>query len=116
MLARIAITADVMALTMYVVLGLHLSYAAAGGVAAALTLGLALGGPLLGRMIDRRGLRTVLLITVVVQVTFWLSVPILPYGILLGAAFAAGLLMVPVQLVTRQAIAATTTAAQRQAA
>jgi len=105
-----------MALTMYVVLGLHLSYAAAGGVAAALTLGLALGGPLLGRMIDRRGLRTVLLITVVVQVAFWLSVPILPYGILLGAAFAAGLLMVPVQLVTRQAIAATTTAAQRQAA
>ncbi|MEV1330718.1 MFS transporter [Micromonospora costi] len=33
-----------------------------------------------------------------------------------GAAFAAGLLMVPVQLVTRQAIAAMTTAAQRRAA
>jgi hypothetical protein len=28
---------------------------------------------------------------------FWLTVPILPYGILLGAAFAAGLLMVPAQ-------------------
>jgi predicted MFS family arabinose efflux permease len=47
---------------------------------------------------------------------FWLSVPILPYGILLGAAFVAGLLMVPAQLVTRQAIAAMTTAGQRQAA
>ncbi|WP_205718495.1 hypothetical protein [Actinomadura sp. WMMA1423] len=54
-LARAAITADVMALTMYVVLGLDLSYAAAGGVAAALCTGMALGGPLLGRMIDSRG-------------------------------------------------------------
>ncbi|MFB4300588.1 MFS transporter [Actinomadura sp. NTSP31] len=116
LLARTAITADVMALTMYVVLGLDMSYTAAGGVAAALTTGLALGGPLLGRMIDRRGLRTVLLVTVVVQAVFWLTVPILPYRALLGAAFAAGLLMVPVQPVTRQAIAATTTAGQRRAA
>ncbi|MGW7066939.1 MFS transporter [Streptomyces sp. NPDC054855] len=116
LLARAAITADVMALTMYVVLGLDMSYAAAGGVAAALTTGLALGGPLLGRMIDRRGLRAVLLATVVAQVVFWLSVPILPYGALLGAAFAAGLLMVPAQPVTRQAIAAMTTAEQRRPA
>jgi MFS family permease len=116
LLARTAITADVMALTLYVVLGLGMSYAAAGGVGAALTAGVAMGGPLLGRMIDRRGLRTVLLTTVAVQVVFWLSVPILPYGMLLGAAFAAGLLMVPAQSVTRQAIAAMTTAGQRRAA
>ncbi|GGM26027.1 hypothetical protein GCM10007977_028940 [Dactylosporangium sucinum] len=116
LLARTAITADVMALTMYVVLGLDMSYAAAGGVAAALTAGVALGGPLLGRMIDWRGVRAVLLVTVVVQVGFWLSVPILPYGILLGAAFVAGLLMVPAQSVTRQAIAAMTTPGQRRAA
>ena len=110
LLARAAITASVMALTMYVVLGLDMSYAAAGGVAAAMTAGIALGGPLLGRVIDWRGPRVVLLVTVVLQVVFWLSVPILPYGILLGAAFAAGLLMVPAQPVTRQAIAAMTTA------
>jgi len=116
LLARAAITADVMALTMYVVLGLGMSYAAAGGVAAALTAGMALGGQLLGRMIDRRGPRTVLLATVLLQAVFWLSVPVLAYGILLGAAFAAGLLMVPVQLVTRQAIAAMTAAGQRRAA
>lgn len=42
--ARTAITAAVMALTMHVVLGLNMSYVAAGGVAAALTTGLALGG------------------------------------------------------------------------
>ncbi|WP_157246809.1 MFS transporter [Nonomuraea typhae] len=116
LLARAAITADAIALTMYVVLALDLSYAAAGAVAAALTAGVALGGPLLGRMIDRRGLRTVLLVTIVPQFVFWLAVPALPYVILLGASFVAGLLMVPVQPVTRQAIAAMTTAEQRRAA
>ena len=116
LLARTAITADVMALTLYVVLGLEMSYAAAGGVAAALTAGVALGGPMLGRMIDRRGVRAVVLTTVVVQVLFWLSVPVLPYRVLLVASFWAGLLMVPVQSVTRQAIAAMTTAGQRRAA
>jgi MFS family permease len=116
LLARIAITADVMALTMYVVLGLHMSYAAAGGAAAALTVGIALGAPLLGRMIDRRGPRTVLLATVAFQVVFWLSVPVLPYWILLGAALAAGLLMVPAQSVIRQAIAAMTTPGELRAA
>jgi MFS family permease len=116
LLARVAITADVMALTLYVVLGLDRSYAAAGGVAAALTAGLALGGPLLGRLIDLRGLRIVVLATVVLQFVFWSSVPFLAYGVLLGAAFAGGLAMVPAQLVTRQAIAAMTTLAQRRAA
>ncbi|MFF7177147.1 MFS transporter [Streptomyces sp. NPDC008121] len=114
--ARTAITAAVMALTMYVVLGLHMSFTAAGGVSAALTIGLALSGPLLGRLIDRRGLRRVLGVTVVVQAVVWLSVPLLPYAALLGAAFVSGVLMVPAQPVARQAIAAATTPAQRRAA
>ncbi|MFH8796002.1 MFS transporter [Streptomyces sp. NPDC017941] len=116
LLARTAITADVTALTMYVVLDLDMSYAAAGGVTATLTAGLALGGPLLGRVMDARGLRTVLLVTVALQVVFWLSVPVLPYEMLLGAAFVAGLLMVPAQPVTRQAITALTPPSQRRAA
>ncbi|MDG4838500.1 MFS transporter [Micromonospora sp. WMMD967] len=116
LIARTAITADVMALTLFVVLGLKLNYAAAGGVAAALTAGVALGGPLLGRMIDSRGLRLVLLVTVTVQAVFWLSVPVLSYGLLLVASFVAGLLMVPAQALSRQAIAAMTTPEQRRAA
>ncbi|WP_207129102.1 MFS transporter [Actinocatenispora comari] len=116
LLARMAITAAGMALTLYVVLGLHLGYAAAGAVPAALTAGLALGGPLLGRLIDRRGLRTALLATVVLQAGFWLAVPVLRYPVLLGAAFVAGLLMVPAQAVTRQAIAALTAGPQRRPA
>ena len=116
LLARVAITSVVMALTVYVVLGLNMSYVAAGGVAAALTAGMALGAPLLGRMIDRRGLRAALLATVVAQIAFWLSMPVLSYWILLGAAFTAGLLMVPAQSVTRQAIAAMTTPGRLRAA
>ncbi|RMI42473.1 MFS transporter [Actinomadura harenae] len=116
LIARIAITADTTALTLYIVLGLGMSYAAAGGVAAALTAGLAVGGPVLGRLIDRRGARPVLLASVAAQGVFWLCVPVMPYGILLAASFATGLLMVPGPLVTRQAIAAMTAPAQRRAA
>jgi MFS family permease len=116
LLARTAITAAGMALTLYVVLGLRLGYAAAGAVPATLTAGLALGGPLLGRLIDRRGLRTALLATLVLQAGFWLAVPVLRYPVLLAAAFVAGLLMVPAQAVTRQAIAALTTGGQRRPA
>ncbi|SDK93823.1 Predicted arabinose efflux permease, MFS family [Glycomyces sambucus] len=116
LLARTAITANTTALVMFVVLALDLSYAAAGAVAAALTAGIAVSGPLLGRLIDRRGLRTVLLGTVTAQVLFWTSVPFMDYGVLLPTALAAGLLMVPVQSVTRQAIAAMTTPEQRRAA
>ncbi len=116
LVARTAITADVLALTVIVALSLHRGYAAAGAVAAVLTVGLALGGPLLGRLIDARGLRAVVLVTTVAQAAFWVSVPVLPYAILLLAAFPAGLLMVPVQSLTRQAITAMTSPGQRRAA
>jgi hypothetical protein len=66
LLARVAITADVMALTLYVLLGLEGSYLAAGSV----TAGLALGGPMIGRLIDWRGARSVLLGTAFVQLGF----------------------------------------------
>ncbi|WP_433538218.1 MFS transporter [Micromonospora sp. CA-249363] len=115
LLARTAITADVTALTLYVVLSLELGYVAAGAVAAALTTGVALGGPLLGRLIDSRGLRTALLATLLTQAAFWLCVPLLRYEFLLVASVVAGLLMVPVQAVSRQAIAAMTRAELRRA-
>ncbi|MEV8371361.1 MFS transporter [Kribbella sp. NPDC056861] len=116
LLARCAITADVMALTMYVVLALGKSYAAAGLVAAAITVGVTAGGPLLGRLIDVRGLRFVLLTTSAVQLAFWLCVPHLSFPALLAAALVAGLGMVPVQAVTRQAIAVMTSGEQRRPA
>src|SRR5258708_20526624 len=95
LLARAAITADVMALTMYVVLGLDMSYAAAGGVAAAMTAGMALGGPLLGRMIDWRGPGIALLGPPRRQGRSWPWAPLLPHGSLPAAPSAAGRLLCP---------------------
>ena len=60
LVARIPTTATGTALTLSVVLDRHRGYGAAGLVSAAFTVGLALGSPLLGRAVDRRGPRPVL--------------------------------------------------------
>ena len=57
LIARIPSTAILTALTLSVVLDRHRGYGAAGLVGAAFTVGLAVGSPLLGRAVDRRGPR-----------------------------------------------------------
>lgn len=106
MLARVPLTATSVAITLYVVLTLGHGYAAAGLVGTALTVGGAIGAPVLGRLVDRRGLRPVLALTTVVEGVFWTGAPALPYPLLLVAAFFAGLLALPVFSVIRQSIAA----------
>lgn len=81
-------------------------YGAAGALGAALTLGGALGAPLLGRTTDRRGLRTTLVLTASAQGAFWPLAPVLPYLLLLPAAFLGGLLTLPLSTVSRQSLAA----------
>ncbi|MFE0592285.1 MFS transporter [Micromonospora echinospora] len=105
-LARIPHTAAGIALTFYVLLDLDRGYGAAGLVGAALTVGAALGAPLLGRLVDRRGLTLVLLLTTAGEALFWTTAPHLSYGLLLPAAFLAGLLALPLSSVIRQCIAA----------
>lgn len=105
LIARIPGTAWTTALTLSVVLDRHLSYAAAGAATAMFTVGLALGSPLLGRVIDRRGPRPVLLVTGVVSLLFWNLVPTLPYPALLGCAVFCGALQVPVMTLMRQSLA-----------
>ena len=56
------------------------SYALAGVVSAAIGLSLAFGGPVLGRLIDRRGQTPVLLVTAVVAGLALLGAAILPPG------------------------------------
>lgn len=116
LLARVPLTATSVTLTLYVVLALDHGYAAAGLVAAALTVGGAIGSPLLGRLVDRRGLRPVLVLTTVAEGVFWTSAQTLPYPVLLGAALVAGLLALPVFSVIRQSIAALVPADQRRPA
>lgn len=114
LLARVPVTAVGVTLTLHVVLDLHHGYGAAGLVGAASTVGTALGAPLLGRLVDRRGLRLMLAVTTVAEGLFWSVAPVLPYPALLTAAFVGGLLTLPVFSVIRQSMAALVPEAQRR--
>ena len=115
-LARVPTTAASVTLTLFVVLVLNRGYAAAGLVGATMTVGAAIGAPLLGRLIDRRGLRPVLVVTTVAEALFWSTAQTLPYPLLLPAAFGGGLLALPVFSVVRQSIAALVPADRRRPA
>jgi predicted MFS family arabinose efflux permease len=115
-IARIPNTMAGIALTLYVVLELERGYAAAGLVGTALTVGAALGAPLMGRLVDRRGLRPMLILTTVAEAVFWTSAQSLPYLALLGAALVGGLLTLPVFSVIRQSLAALVPEEQRRPA
>jgi len=91
-------------LTLHVVVTLDLGYAKAGAVAAAMTVGMALGGPWRGRRVDRLGLRRALLPSVVIEAGVWAVASFLSYGALLVAGVVAGLFMVPVFSVIRQSL------------
>lgn len=114
--ARIPASAAAICLTLHVVLTLGHGYAAAGSVGAAATVGMAVGAPLLGRLVDRRGLRTMVVLTTVVEAVFWSVAPWLAYPALLVGAFLGGLLSLPVYSVSRQSIAAIVPAGQRRPA
>ena len=106
LLARIPVGAASVALTLHVVLSLRGGYGAAGAVGAALTVGGAVGAPLMGRTTDRHGLRRTLLVTTLAQGAFWLVAPALPYVLLVPAALFGGLLSLPLFSVSRQSLAA----------
>ncbi|HET6215193.1 MAG TPA: MFS transporter [Micromonosporaceae bacterium] len=116
LVARVPFTASGIALTLHVVLGLHRGYGAAGLVGAGFTIGAALGSPMLGRLVDRRGLRPMLVLTVTAEALFWAVAPVLPYAALLGAAVFAGLLSIPVFGTVRQSLAALVPEDQRKTA
>jgi predicted MFS family arabinose efflux permease len=116
MLARIPLTATGVTLTLYVVLALDHGYAAAGLVGTAITVGSAIGAPVVGRLVDRRGLRPVLALTTAVEAVFWPVAQTLPYPALVVAAFCGGLFSLPVFSVVRQSIAALVPEGQRRQA
>jgi MFS family permease len=115
-LVRIPTTAIGVGLTLHVVNTLHRSYAAAGAVTAAYTIGAAVGSPLIGRLIDRRGARPALVLTTIAQSACWLTAPHLGYGGLTAVAALGGLLAVPVWGIVRQSLAAQVPQTQRRAA
>ena len=116
LVARIPMTMTSVTLTLYVVLHLGHGYLAAGLVGAAATVGAAIGAPLLGRLVDRRGLRVVLVLTTVGTAAFWSAAPAMPYPVLLVGALLGGLLTLPVFSVVRQSVAALVPEEQRRPA
>jgi MFS family permease len=114
--ARIPATAVAMSLTLYVANTLGRSWAQAGLVTAAFTIGAALGAPLIGRLMDRRGMRTVMTLTSLVGGAIWLVVPQLPYVALVPAAVLGGFFGVPIFSAVRVALAALIPADQRRPA
>ncbi|GGN67411.1 MFS transporter [Actinoplanes lobatus] len=112
-LARVPIAAGTVVLTLHVVQGLGMKYVAAGLVGAASTIGGSIGAPVIGRLIDRWGLRPILLLTTVAEVIYWLVAQALPYSALLPVAAVGGFLALPAFSVARQAIAALTPESHR---
>ncbi len=102
--ARIPQTATPLTLTLHVAVTLGKGYGAAGLVGAAGTIGIAVGAPFMGRIVDRWGLRPMLVLTTIGQSAFWFTAPLLGYTGLLVTAFIGGVLTVPAMSIGRQAI------------
>jgi MFS family permease len=116
LVARIPVMAGGLTLTLYVVTGLKLGFLQAGLVGAASTGGTAVGAPVAGRFVDRCGLRPVVAITTFTELAFWSSAAFLPYWLLVGGAFAGGVLALPVSSVVRQCLAVAVPAERRRTA
>jgi len=110
-LARLPMTMTGVLMTLYVVTGLGRGYGAAGLVSAGVTLGMALGAPLVGRCFDRYGLRPVVAVCGIGTTVFWLAAPHLPYEVLAAVAVPAGMLAVPSGSLARQVLSALVPAA-----
>lgn len=115
-LARVPSTAIGVTLTLHVVNALELSWAQAGLVTAAYTVGAAVGQPVAGRLIDRRGLRTTMAVTAGVEGIVWVVAPQLSYSVLLAAALVGGLFALPVFSAVRLSLAAMVPAEARRPA
>lgn len=116
MFARIPHAAAGVLLTLHIVETMHLSYAAAGAVAAAITLGMAFGAPWRGRLVDIYGLRRALVPSVIAEVIVWSSAPFLSFQFLIVAAVIGGLFAVPIFSVVRQALGVMVPVEQRRTA
>ncbi len=114
--ARLPVFTGGLVLTVHVVQRLHESYALAGLVGTASTVGWAIGGPWRGRMVDRLGLRRAIVPSIVAELVVWNIAPLVPYAGLVGLGFVGGLLALPIMSITRQSLSVMVPAGQRRAA
>lgn len=116
LVARLPHATSGVVLTLHVVGALDEGYGRAGLVAASMTVGLAVGAPWRGRLVDRLGLRRAILPSVVVESGVWLVAPHLGYGALVPVVFLGGLFLVPVFSVVRQSLSVLVPPVQQKAA
>ena len=116
MLARFPHAAAGVLLTLHVVLTLDKGYAAAGVVAALVTIGIAVGAPWRGRRVDNVGLRRALIPSVISEAVIWSIAPHVSYEWLLVLALIGGLFTLPVFSVVRQSLGVLATGEKRRTA
>ena len=105
-LVRVPLFAGGVVLTLHVVATLGRNYGQAGLVSAGATVCIAISGPWRGRLLDRIGLRRVVVPSLVVLAVCWSIAPFVGYWLLFALAALAGLFVVPTFSIIRQAVIA----------
>jgi MFS family permease len=113
---RIPLFAAGVILTLHVVGALNRSYGAAGVLATAATLALAVSSPWRGRLLDRKGLRRVVLPSLLVQAVCWSIAPWVDYWWLMALSALGGLFAVPTFSILRQVLMVAVPEEQRRTA
>jgi MFS family permease len=114
--ARIPMMAAPLVFTLYVVDDLDGSYAQAGVVAAATTLGAAIGSPWRGRLIDRLGMRRAIIPSVVAVGVLYPLATLSTYAWLIPISALMGLFLIPVFSIVRLALSVMVEERQRRTA
>jgi MFS family permease len=114
--ARIPALAAPLVLTLFVVGELDGTYAQAGVVAAATTIGAGIGSPWRGRLIDRLGLRRAIVPSVVAVGVLYPVAALSTYAWLVPVAFLMGLFLIPIFSIVRLSLSVMVPAEQRRTA
>lgn len=115
-LARIPFSTLSLLLTLHTVGTLHRSYAEAGFVVAAATLGTAISSPMRGRLVDQRGLRRAVIPSIIGQSATLVSGAFVPFWPLLVLALVSGLFSLPVFSIVRTSLSVLVPASKRRSA
>ncbi|MDR3202001.1 MAG: MFS transporter [Bifidobacteriaceae bacterium] len=114
--ARLPHAASGLIFSLHVVSTLEMDFLRAGLATTVLTVGIAVGAPWRGRVVDRKGLRRAIVPSIAVAAAGWCAVPYVSYGWLLPLCFVVGVYAVPAFAVVRQALAVLTAPEDRQTA
>ena len=114
--ARIPMMAAPLVFTLYVVDDLDGTYAQAGVVAAATTLGAAIGSPWRGRLIDRLGLRRAVLPSIIAVGLLYPLATIATYAWLIPVSVLMGLFLIPIFSIVRLSLSVMVEERQRRTA